>query len=217
MPRYRHLIWDWNGTILDDTAIVVEVMNGLLRARGLRALTEDRYRQVFTFPVRSYYEAVGFDLEAEPFADLAAEWLAGFRSRWRAASIRSGAVVTLKTLAGLGLTHSLLSAAEQQLLREQAAHFGIADAFAGLVGIDDHHAESKVEHGRRWLADSGIDPATVLLVGDTIHDYEVAEALGVDVVLFAGGHQSRSRLESCGVPVVERLDEVLTFVGSEPA
>ena len=217
MARYRHVIWDWNGTLLDDTAVVVEVMNGLLQSRRLAPLTAERYRQVFTFPVRRYYEALGFDLAAEPFADLAAEWVDGFSRRWRSASLRSGAETTLLGLAERGLSQSLLSAAEQGLLQEQTAHFAVAGAFTGLVGIDDHHAETKLEHGRRWLVQAGLDPATVLLVGDTVHDYEVASALGVDAVLFSGGHQSRVRLEACRVPVIDAVPDVLAIVdGGQP-
>ena len=214
MPRYRHVIWDWNGTLLDDTAVVVEVMNGLLQSRRLEPLSIDRYRQIFTFPVRDYYRAAGFDLEAEPFALLAAEWVDGFSARWRNASIREGARAALNGLAARGLTQSLLSAAEQELLRAQAAHFGLAGAFDDLVGIDDHHAETKLAHGRRWLAASAIDPATVLLVGDTTHDFDVGKALGVDTVLFSGGHQARDRLETCGVPVVDTLTQVVASIDS---
>jgi phosphoglycolate phosphatase len=214
MPRYRHIIWDWNGTLLDDTAVVVEVMNGLLRARRLASLSIERYREIFTFPVRDYYRAAGFDLEAEPFALLAAEWVDGFSARWRNASIREGAHAALRGLAARGLTQSLLSAAEKELLRTQAAYFGLIAAFDDLVGIDDHHAETKLEHGRRWLAASAIDPAAVLLVGDTTHDYDVGKSLGVDTVLFSGGHQAPDRLETCGVPVVDSLGQVVELIDS---
>jgi phosphoglycolate phosphatase len=212
-PSYRHVVWDWNGTLLDDVDIVVDVMNTLLRRRGLPTLGHERYRELFCFPVRDYYAAVGLDLEREPFADLAAEWVAGFQGRWREARIRKDANIVIESLTGRGLSHSVLSAAERSLLREQVNHFGVASYFADLVGIDDHHAEGKVAAGRAWLAAQGFDTNEVLLVGDTDHDYEVGVALGVDVVLIDDGHQSRTRLERCGVPVVNSLFDLADFEG----
>ncbi len=214
MTRCRHIIWDWNGTLLDDIAIVVDVMNTLLRPRGLPLLTHERYRELFDFPVRVYYEALGFDFAREPFEALAEEWVAAFSGRWRQARLQPGAMRAITSLRADGIGQSVLSAAEQSVLEAQAHHFGLAPHLDRLVGIDDHHAESKLEHGRRWLHELAIGPAEVLLVGDTTHDFEVATALGVRVVLIDDGHQSRTRLERCGAPVLDSLSDLLPAVRS---
>ncbi|HEX6032005.1 MAG TPA: HAD hydrolase-like protein [Tepidiformaceae bacterium] len=206
---YRHIIWDWNGTVLDDVDVVVDVMNVLLERRSMPALTTERYLEVFDFPVRVYYEAVGFDLEREPFAMLAAEWIETFQGRWRTGRIRDGAPGVIRSLGARGVGCSVLSAAEQNLLLEQAGHFEVRELFDGLVGIDDHHAESKVEHGLRWIEGLDVRRDQVLLVGDTNHDVEVAAALGVDVVLVEGGHQSAARLRRSGARVVGSFGELL--------
>jgi phosphoglycolate phosphatase-like HAD superfamily hydrolase len=56
----------------------------------------------------------------------------------------------------------------------------------------------------------------VLLVGDTAHDAEVARELGVDVVLVAGGHQSRKRLEATGELVVDGIEALFGVEGLAP-
>jgi phosphoglycolate phosphatase len=207
--KYRHIVWDWNGTLLDDVDIVVDVMNNLLRRRQLPLLDNARYRELFCFPVRDYYSAVGLDLEKEPFARLAEEWVAGFEGRWREARLHGEATNAIGALSSGGVTHSVLSAGERTLVREQAEFFGITNLFADLVGIDDHHAEGKLGTGQAWLATQAFCGPEVLMVGDTDHDYEVGVALGVDVVLVDDGHQSRSRLERCGVPVFDSLADLL--------
>lgn len=204
----RHIIWDWNGTLLDDVDVVVGVMNTLLGRRGLPTLTPDSYRDVFGFPVRSYYEAIGFDLDREPFDVLADEWIAAFEGQWRTARLQEGALDAISTLTRAGIGQSVLSAAQQATLEAQAAHFGVDTHFERLVGIDDHHAESKLAHGRAWMAELAVDPAEVLMVGDTEHDFEVARELDIQAVLVADGHQSHERLVRCGVPVVESLEEL---------
>lgn len=215
MKPYRHVIWDWNGTLFDDLPVVVDVMNGLLEARDLPALTFERYREIFDFPVRNYYAAAGFDLGAEPFEVLAAEWIAAYRERWQEGSLRQGAKEVMLSLASGEVGQTVLSAAERGLLLEQAAHFGVIEHCAELVGIDDHHAESKVDHGRRWLEGAGIDPAMTVLVGDTTHDFEVGLEIGVDVILFGDGHQARERLAACGAPVIDSLAELVGLVTAE--
>jgi phosphoglycolate phosphatase len=214
VARYQHVIWDWNGTLLDDCDVVVRVMNNLLAARSLPPLAIDRYRRIFDFPVRNYYEALGFDLVAEPFPDLAVEWAAAYGAHWRSGALRSSAMQVLGRFAAAGITQSVLSAAEQSLLDEQVAHFGVDSLVDALVGIDDHHAESKLEHGRRWLAGAAVDPSRTVLIGDTTHDYEVGRELGVGVILLTDGHHARERLEPLGVPLIDSLSSLPELIGA---
>ena len=69
MP-YKHIIWDWNGTLLDDGWLFVDVMNTILKRRKMNTITLEKYREIFGFPVKNYYIKLGFDLEKEPFEDL---------------------------------------------------------------------------------------------------------------------------------------------------
>ncbi|HSR88152.1 MAG TPA: HAD hydrolase-like protein, partial [Pontiella sp.] len=74
--------------------------------------------------------------------------------------------------------------------------------------LNDIYAAGKVENGKQYIARQATDPEHVLFVGDTVHDFEVAQAMGVNCVLVACGHNSRPRLDACGVPVFKSLAEV---------
>ena len=65
--QYQHIIWDWNGTLLNDGWLFVDVMNSILLNRKMKTITLEKYRQIFGFPVKEYYINLGFDLEKEPF------------------------------------------------------------------------------------------------------------------------------------------------------
>ncbi len=203
--RYQHVIWDWNGTLLDDVGMVVDVMNGILDSRGLPTIGRSRYLDVFDFPVRDYYERLGFDFELEPFESLAKAFVGEYETRWRGCSLRFGATDALASLTAEGISQSVLSASENGRLQGYAAHFGIAESFERLVGIGNTHAASKLEEGRRWMRELDSDPSRVVLIGDTVHDYEVARDLGIDSILVEGGHQPRHRLTATGAPVVDDL------------
>jgi phosphoglycolate phosphatase len=205
MKSVTHVIWDWNGTLLDDAELCVEVMNGVLARRGLPALTAEFYADRFRFPVRDYYADLGFDFEQESFELVGTEFIEGYAAREASCGLREGARETLEALASRRLTQSVLSASQRARLEAQARRVGVRGHFEALVGLDDHYAHGKLELGQRWMAERGVDPSRTVLVGDTDHDVDVARALGVTCVLVPSGHQSSARLARCGVEVLPGL------------
>ena len=205
--RFRHIIWDWNGTLLDDTQAGVNAVNGMLLARGLPAIDVPYYRDVFGFPVRDFYRTVGFRLEEEDWDAMARE----FHDRFLAdATIRlhAQALPALEAFRAAGVKQSILSASEQRILDGMLADFGIAHFFAAVCGVDNLDGHSKRDLGRTLLARLALDPASILLIGDSLHDHEVADDLGTACLLVAQGHQSRARLLRCGAPVLDSLADV---------
>lgn len=193
---YRHIIWDWNGTLLDDLELTIDIMNGLLGPRKLPLLDRSRYHAVFDFPVRNYYTKLGFDLIGETFEQLSVEFIDAYdRRRWEA-RLHSDTESVLQDVLAAGLSQSVLSAYRHSTLCEIVEHFGLTKRFIGLNGLDNIYADSKIELGRAWLAELAIPCEQVLLVGDTLHDLEVAEALGVDCALIASGHHPAERLRA---------------------
>ncbi|MFW2479022.1 MAG: HAD family hydrolase, partial [Lentimonas sp.] len=115
----------------------------------------------------------------------------------------------LTQLTQLGLTHSVLSAAKQEALEIGIQHFGIRPHFTGLMGTDNIYAEGKVGQGKRWIEQLHWHPEEIALVGDTLHDFEVAEAIGTHCILMAHGHHTPERLKETGAPVVHSLQELV--------
>ena len=103
-PKYEHVIWDWNGTLLDDAWLCVDIMNGLLSARGLSLLTPQRYAQVLTFPLADYYRELGFDFDREPFETLGAEFIREYERRRLECGLRGGALKVLGEVRAAGLS-----------------------------------------------------------------------------------------------------------------
>lgn len=56
------------------------------------------------------------------------------------------------------------------------------------------------------------DPEKVLMVGDTLHDLEVANAMGIKCVLVAQGHTSYTRLRDTGAFVFNDLFEFKSYL-----
>ena len=209
----RHVIWDWNGTLVDDAWLCVEIVNELLVRRGLAPTTLCEYREVFGFPLRAYYESVGFDLEREDFAAMGDEFNIRYNQRRRECRLREGACEVLTALGRNGVGQSLLSASNEMDLEEMVADYEVRSHFAAVAGVDNGLGEGKIERGHRHLADLNCKGDEVLLVGDTVHDVEVAAALGAHCVLLPSDHQSRRRLVGSGATVVEGLFAVAALLG----
>jgi phosphoglycolate phosphatase len=205
LKAYRHLIWDWNGTLLDDAWLCRDIMNRQLRRRGLPVLSQEKYEEIFDFPVEKYYRAVGFDWGRESFQEAGTEFIVEYEKRKKECSLQPGAQGLLDKIAEGGWSQAVLSAYSHRSLEEFLGHFGVRKHFRSVAGSRDHYASGKVEHGLKMLEDLHVPPREALLIGDTTHDAEVAQAMGVDCVLVPCGHNSRTRLAGCGVAVVESL------------
>ncbi len=205
LQPYAHLIWDWNGTLLDDAWLCRDIMNGQLRRRGLPELSAERYEEIFDFPVEKYYRATGFDWSRESFQEAGTEFIVEYEKRKRECRLQPGAKSLLGRIAEAGRSQAVLSAYSHAPLEEFLGHFGVRKHFRSIAGSRDHYAAGKVEHGLKMLEELHVSPQETLLIGDTTHDAEVARAMGIRCVLVPCGHNSRSRLEACGVPMVETL------------
>ena len=115
----------------------------------------------------------------------------------------------LAALKARGARQVVLSASEQAMLDEQLAHFVLTGYFEEVLGLTDFYGRSKVQRGLAWLAASGLEKENAVMVGDTDHDLEVANALGIRCVLFSGGHQPREKLAATGAPVIDDLRSLL--------
>ena len=211
----RHIIWDWNGTLLDDAWLCVEVMNGMLGRRGLPGLTAARYQDIFDFPVEEYYRRLGFDFSREPFSEVGTEFIEGYEKRRHECRLQANAQEALQTFQEAGLRQVILSAQKQTTLNEAVNQFGIAHFFPCLRGIDDHYAAGKKEQGLGLIRELAVDPGLVLLIGDTTHDGDVARAMGAGCCLVASGHHAFDKLTTCGVPVYNSLDALMRDVCAE--
>lgn len=206
--KISHIVWDWNGTLLDDVDACITAINRMLSRRNLKQIGRERYRSTFSFPVQDYYRKLGFNLENEDWDLMAREFHSDYDGAARAARLRPDAIATLNHIRSVGTPMSVLSASEISILTRMLERTRIDKYFTNVHGLSDLYAESKLALGHSLMNQLSIDPATVLLVGDTVHDYEVACELACRCILVAGGHQSEPRLKACACTMVDSLGEL---------
>lgn len=192
----KHIIWDWNGTILNDLEHTVATLNHTLKDQNIAALSLDDYKRQFGFPVKDFYDELGVDYTQRSFSELCDD----FVSFWMkgASSCKPFPFIfeQLKQNQSDQKTQSILSATDQENLDILIDQFELRHFFTNVYGIADKFAASKIDRGRELIAASGFSKEDSVLVGDTLHDLEVGEELGIDVVLVSHGHQCVTRLKA---------------------
>jgi len=214
-PKIKYVIWDWNGTLINDAWLFVELMNDELRTRNLPQISIDDYRNYFTFPVKKYYEVLGFDFSKEDFKEVGYNFIQKFKKRKFEANLFSTTNHILELTKNLGIQQSIVSAQEHQLLNKTVKHYNLNHYFESVVGIEHYYADDKIKIAKSIRKNIKCDNAEIIIVGDSIHDFEVSKALNVRCILFSQGHYSKKRLLNCGCEIVDNHQELEQFYDSK--
>lgn len=194
--KYKHIIWDYNGTILDDTDMVHSILNRMLKSRDLKTCTIDEYRDIFDFPIVEYYKKVGLDFEKYSFNELADEFTHHYEELFSTCKMRDGIVEMMEYFDSQNYTQSILTAGREKNIKVEIKDFGLSKYISEVTGLHNNKAESKVFLASKHLDKIKIKPSEILFIGDTTHDNLVAVEIGCDCILMAGGHQSEARLRA---------------------
>lgn len=206
------IVWDWNGTLLDDVQLCLSCINHTLASEGLKPLDSlEQYRSIFGFPIQDYYVRAGFDFEKTSWPVVANRYMDDYMSRWTCCSLAPDALEALDFAKKHGWDNIILSASKLDNLKAQVSHYPLEERIDALYGISDIYAHSKLELAREFLS-TCLPQDEIWCIGDTLHDAEIAADMQANCVLVAKGHQSAERLKEAGVPVVHSLREAVQKV-----
>ena len=207
---YFHVVFDWNGTVIDDVGLALTSLNAIRIPLGLADVTLEDYRHHFRFPIHDFYADLGFDFARCNFSALVTEYLAQFDARVGDCELCPGVLSLVTALHAQGTRISILSASHQDTLHQTAQRNGIGTYIDHLFGLENCDATGKLDRARELDQQLERMPADrVLMIGDTDHDAQVARDRGWDFLAVATGHQSADRLLALGVPVSQTLAHCL--------
>ena len=207
----RQILWDWNGTLLDDVAYGISVRNRTFPAFQLPTIQSmDEYYRQFTFPIRLYYERAG--VTDDIFVAVAHAWMDEYVRGFYSVPLHTDAQDVLERFRKAGMKQVVLSATKRDMLEAQVNQFPIRPYFDELLGLGDIYAGSKESIGKTYLQFCGIAPEEPVMLGDTLHDADVAKAMGARCILIARGHQDLQTLMTAGVPVTISLEAAANLI-----
>ena len=204
----KYVIWDWNGTLLDDTTLCMDLMNYFLRTKNKKQINLETYKEIFTFPVFDYYLNAGLEIDEKEFKELSIDFIDKYETFKYECPLFSDVRNTISKLKENEINQSVLSAYSQDQLEEFLTHYGLIENFENVVGLDNIYAAGKIENGKKLINKIEASPEEVVLIGDTLHDLEVANEIGCNCILVSRGHQSKERLIKSGAKVIDSFNEL---------
>ena len=210
--NYKHVIWDWNGTLLNDVDFCCKIINRILVENNLPVLSLKKYREIFTFPVQNYYQAAGLDFTKTSFEIMGKDFIDEYESKKLSCSLFDNAIDVLSGIQKQGIGQSVLSAYLHDNLVSILEHYKLTEYFDNIIGLDNIYAGSKTHLGLSLVEQLNLPKDQILFIGDTLHDAEVAEAMGVKSILIANGHQEKNKLLINNNFVLENLSQLRSFL-----
>ena len=208
----KTIFFDFNGTIIDDLDLCLNILNKMLSENGYNTVTKERYLDIFGFPIEKYYEKAGFDFSKVDFKELSNEFIELYQKPSLNCALHIHAKEALEKANELGYNVVLLTASEKKNVTEQLEHFGLLKYFNAVLGIDNIYASSKVQIGIDYIKNYNLDKATCYMVGDTDHDVLVANSMGINVISYTKGHQSKERLAKINDNLVDDLLDIFDII-----
>lgn len=207
--KYKVIIWDWNGTLADDVVASFRATNSILARRKMQPISMEQYYSYIDTPISKFYEHL-FDLNEVPMSVLGEEFYEFYPQYFE--GLHAGVKELLKELQEAGARQVVLTSGNTRVVDGDLRKYGIRDYFEEVLGADDLLAAGKVERGINWIKNQEVSPEEMVLLGDTLHDFDVAKAMGVACILGAMGHQAEKDLLSAGVPVVRSFREFREYL-----
>ena len=213
-----YILWDWNGTLLDDTEAALATLNEMIAVRGGQPIGMEFYRDHFAFPVRPFYDKIGIVAHNEDeWNGIAHEYHEVYGRQPK--KLNPLAVTALEMAKEAGCRQSIVSALRQDLLEADMARNGVTKYFERICGSDNLDGASQLERARvllRTLSDTVPSDTHFVLIGDALHDKEVADALGIDCILCAQGSHAAWRLRAVA-PTGDTIVDALKLALNAPA
>ena len=209
--KYTTIVWDWNGTLLDDAHICMECVNDMLRKRNMQVLDLPTYRSYVDNPIIKAYEHI-FDLKVVTFDTIVKEFYESYPRYVKDARLISGALRMLDYFKEKRCRQIIITAAHTPDVIEFLCKFGIKNYFEAVLGSNDLQGGSKISWAVEYTKSENFSKEKMLMIGDTAHDAETAAAIGADCILFSGGHQCEARLRATGKPVVKSLLDIPSLI-----
>lgn len=202
--KYKTIFWDWNGTLIDDVDLAMAASNSILSKRNKIKITKEQYYEYIDIPIMRFYERI-IDFSEISFEEIMVEFNAYYTQNLSSYPLMQGAKEVLSELAGNGMTQIVLSSSSNEMLLPFMEKFGVRQYFAHVLGASDNYCNGKTERALKFIRENQMKADDCVLIGDMIHDFDTASAIGCDCILIPNGHQSKRDLAATGARIADDI------------
>lgn len=208
-------VFDWNGTLYDDTPATLKATNACLRSFNLPEIDMHTMQETFSFPLIHFYERMGVNVAnyLERAEEESAVYLECYEVAKHECGIMEGTQDLLQWLNDCGVHCMILSNHLQEHLDGDVERLGVTPYMKHVSGnltkATITQGLSKQIRLEAYMKEHGFDPAKTFIIGDSHEEPELAKRLGIIGISIAGGLLSAARLEKYKADyIIQKLAEV---------
>lgn len=211
MKKYSTIIWDFNGTIIDDVNASLEAVNDMLLLRGQPTIDLDRYYKEINIPIWKFYESVFLHGTITP-EEAIAEYDSGYEKHLPQKPLMEGIVDVLNTFKEAGKHQIVVSASHVDKVKCRLDELEILSYFEEVLGHSDYNAEDKTYLAKAYFKKNNLNFSDAVIIGDSVFDYRLASEVGCDCILTTRGHQSRREFAATNAFIIDSFSELNNIV-----
>ncbi len=205
------IIWDYNGTLIDDVYVALNSVNDMLIKRNMQTITIEQYYTFMDTPITKFYENL-FDLNEITFDIIAKEFHKGYKKHLPVNPLMENAIKVLEFAHKMNYKQVLISSSNIDKIIPTLKEFSILKYFDDISGATNNYADCKIQRGRSLIKKYSIKKENIYIIGDTLHDYEFAKEIDVKCILTSKGHDGINKLKNSNAIVIDDLMEVIEII-----
>jgi phosphoglycolate phosphatase len=194
--KYRLLVFDWDGTIIDSAATIAECIRHASRSLGLEVPGHERASHVIGLGLHDAMRIAVPDLPAERYPEFVASYREHFLVRKDSMQLFEGMRQLLDHLSRTHLLAIATGKSRRGLDRDLEFH-NLKAFFATSRCADETNPKPHPAMLTEIMEELAVERDASLMVGDTSHDLEMARAAGVDALAVTYGAHPEASLRAC--------------------
>jgi phosphoglycolate phosphatase len=194
---YKLIVFDWDGTLIDSAATIVQCIQDAARDMGIEVPAEERARHVIGLGLHDSLRHAVPGLAVERYREFADHYRRHFIGRQDAMVLFPGVMALLEELKRSRLL-AIATGKSRRGLDRALQSGNLARIFAGSRCADETNPKPHPAMLLELMQQFSVNSSDVLMIGDTSHDMEMAKAAGVDALAVAYGAHAEAGLRACG-------------------
>lgn len=214
MPkRFDLLVFDWDGTLIDSAAAIVESVQGAARDLGLRVPDDEAARYIIGLGLADALGRLFPEADAALFPQIADRYRVHFFNRDADIPLFTGASELVRDVRERGFLLAVATGKSRRGLERALGQTGLGDLFHGTRCADEGFAKPHPDMLLYLMELLGVEAERTLMIGDTTHDLEMASSARVAGVAVTYGAHSREALLNHGpLALVHSVSELAAWL-----
>ena len=193
---YRMVVFDWDGTLMDSAAAIVEAIQAASRDLGMEPPDEHRARHVIGLGLSEALRHALPGLAEDRYGQMVDRYRHHYLSRDHELRLFDGVERMIGELAASGVVLAIATGKSRLGLDRALKVSGLGPVFHSSRCADECFSKPHPQMLHELLEEFAVAPGEAVMIGDTTHDLQMAANAGVDSVAVAYGAHPRDALRS---------------------